>query len=219
MTEDTDYDVMVFDTYSPRDDADARNYDDWLAKVDSPLFNSLDMVAGYTCWKVVDAKGNRAPRGRGETEPFTHFGFFGLRDEAGFGAMMADPKAEAHVPVWVSEWSRYPDTEDMAMNFFFSFARRRASSEGSRTATALLVPFESETKSGVPGYTAWAERPEIVKDLTRMCRYESWIVEQRLQGDYGPNGLDIFYLDDAAQAEPVWQSAPDAVLGALIAGP
>lgn len=219
MTDDTDFDVMVFDTYSPRDDADARNYDAWLAAVDCPLFNSLGMVAAYTCWKVIDAKGNRAPRGRGESVPFTHFGFFGLYDEAGFGAMMSDPKAEAHVPVWVSQWSRYPETDDMATNFFFSFARRHIGPRGPKTKTILLVPFEKKADREVPGYQEWAEKPDIAAELAGAVRYESWVVEQQLQGDYGPSGLDVFYLQDTAQAEPIWQSTTNAVLGTLIAGP
>lgn len=213
-----DFDVMVFDTYSPRADAAARDYDEWLGDVDCPLFNSLDMVVGYFCWKVAKAKGERAPCARGSKDPYTYFGFFGLNDESGFEAMMSDPKAEAHVPVWVSQWSQYPDAVDMAENFFFSFARRRQRSPGTMTETVLVVPYDREvTESN--GYETWSGDVGAVSSFAQTVRYESWAVERQLQGDYAPNGLDLFFLDSADQAEAIWSLTPNAVLGTLVAGP
>lgn len=212
-----DYDVMVFDTYSPRADAQSRNYESWLAEVDSPLFNSLDMVSAYTCWKVVDAKGTRAHDRRGSDQPYTHFGFFGLQDDSGFDAMMSDPKALAHVPLWVADWSQKPDAEDMAENFFFSFARRVHHSLGQKTETVLLIPFAAGERG--PGYKTWAPQSDQVTALVDSVRYESWVVEKQLQGDYAPDGLDIFFLENSEQAKVIWGLTPDVVLGALIAGP
>ncbi|MDG2243302.1 MAG: hypothetical protein P8L66_07375 [Rhodospirillaceae bacterium] len=213
-----DFDVMVFDTYSPRSDAAARNYDQWLADVDCPLFNGLDMVAGYYCWKVAKAKGNRAPCARGSGKPYTYFGFFGLNDESGFEAMMSDPKAEAHVPVWVSQWSQHPDAADMAENFFFSFARKTQATPGQMTETALLVPYDRDTTES-SGYESWSNNVSAVSAFAETVRYESWVVERQLQGDYAPTGLDLFYLGDASQAETLWDLTPNAVLGTLVAGP
>lgn len=214
-----DFDVMVFDTYTPRSDAGARNYDQWLADVDCPLFNSLSMVAGYYCWKVADAKGDRAPSGRGANDPYTYFGFFGLNDESGFEAMMSDPKAEAHVPVWVSSWSRYPDAADMAENFFFSFARRRHFTPGQIAQSVLLVPYHRGESIDVPGYESWSADPAVVSAFAETVRYESWSVEKQLQGDYAPNGVDLFFVDSFEHAAPVWALTPTAVLGTLVAGP
>ncbi|NKB42749.1 MAG: hypothetical protein GKS03_00590 [Alphaproteobacteria bacterium] len=214
-----DFDVMVFDTYTPRSDASTRNYDQWLADVDCPLFNSLDMVAAYYCWKVADAKGDRAPCARGATDPYTYFGFFGLNDEAGFEAMMSDPKAEAHVPVWVSQWSQYPEAEDMAENFFFSFARRGQVTPGDMTQTVLVVPYTRDPSNETPGYESWSSDTDAVSALAQTVRYESWSVERQLQGDYAPNGLDLFFVDSLEQAKPAWDLTPNAVLGTLVAGP
>ena len=219
MNEQIDFDVMVFDTYSPRDDAASRNYDDWLAAVDCPLFNSLNMVAGYYCWKVDRAKGVRAPAAICTDQPYTYFGFFGLNDESGFGTMMTDPKAEAHVPVWVSEWSSYPDTDDMAENFFFSLAKRIHNTSGPRTGNVLVVPYEYVESDSQGTAYGWASNPEAAKALASQVRFESWVVKEQLQGQYAPNGLALFYLDDPSQASKVWDITSNAVLGTLIAGP
>jgi hypothetical protein len=219
MTNAQDFEVMVFDTYTPRSDSAARDYDQWLADVDCPLFNSLDMVAAYYCWKVADAKGDRAPCARGATDPYTYFGFFGLNDESGFEAMMSDPKAEAHVPVWVSQWSQFPEATDMAENFFFSFARRCHFTAGDIGQTVLVVPYYRDGPSETPGYETWSSKPDVVSAFAQTVRYESWHVERQLQGDYAPNGVDLFFVEDRTHASTVWDLTRNAVLGTLVAGP
>lgn len=214
-----DFDVMVFDTYTPRFDAEARDYDQWLADVDCPLFNSLEMVAGYYCWKVAEAKGDRAPCARGASDPYAYFGFFGLNDESGFEAMMSDPKAEAHVPVWVSQWSQRPEAADMAENFFFSFARRSHVTSGDIGQTVVVVPYHRGELIDAPGYESWSSNPGAIASFAETVRYESWTVEKQLQGDYTPNGLDLFFVDSFEHAAAVWDSTQTAVLGTLVAGP
>ena len=214
-----DFDVMVFDTYTPRPDAQARNYDQWLVDVDCPLFNSLDMIAAYTCWKVLKAKGNRANSARGSNDPYSYFSFFGLSDASGFEAMMADPKAEAHVPLWVSNWSRNPESADMAENFFFSFARLSHFKPGKMAECVVLVPYQCKAAIDGPGYEHWSSNSEAVSAFAETVRYESWVVEKQLQGDYAPNGVDLFFVESFDHANTVWDTAPTAVLGTLVAGP
>ena len=220
MTESTDFDVMVFDTYAPRADADARGYDEWLAKVDAPLFNSLSSVAGYYCWRVDSAIGNRVPYGVGAQEPYTYFGFFGLRSEGDFAAMMADPKAEAHVPIWVRDWSRHPEAKDLAENFFFSMAKRTYVWPGERTPWVVLIPHSG--RLGVqPGFRNWAEEQSYadVEALVRKGRYETWVVTATLQGAYDPPGVDLVYLSDPDGFDDLLPFVENAVLGRLVAEP
>lgn len=59
-------DAMVFLPYTPRADADARGYDDWLREVDNPFFNAVPGIVHYSNWKVV---------GLAKTAAFSHFDF------------------------------------------------------------------------------------------------------------------------------------------------
>ena len=220
MTKSNDFDLMVFDTYAPREDADARGYDEWLAKVDCPLFNSLSMVAGYYCWRVDSAVGDRVPYGAGASEPFTYFGFFGLHTPDDFASMMADPKALEHVPIWVRDWSRHPEAEDMAENFFFSMAKRIYVWPGERTPWIVLIPHEG-AGAAEPGFHSWASKEDRqdIEAIARTGRYETWRVTENLQGDYQPAGLDLLYLSDPDEFENILPFVDNAVLGRLVAEP
>lgn len=216
-----DFDMMVFDVYTIRSSADVALYEDWLNKVDVPVFSGRDMVAGYYCCKVLQAHGKLPAYAHDADEPFTHFGQIGLIGDNAYERMMADPHVQAHVPIWVSQWSVAPDAADMASNFSFNMAKRRYVSGGSRSRKLVLVLYDrSGISIGKSAIDYWAgQGASAVREAIGTNRYESWEITQNLLGTYGPNGVDVIYSDDDRVFDVVKLHASIAVQGAIVAGP
>jgi hypothetical protein len=217
----TDFDTMVFDVYRVRPDTDAAVYERWLNAVDVPVFADREMVAGYYCCKVIQTHGKLPAYSHDAEEAFTHFGQIGLVGDNAYGRMMTDPVIQAHVPVWISQWSVNPDATDMASNFSFNMAKRRYADGGSRTRKLVLVLYDRHGVSpGTQAIDHWAGAGALaVREAVGTNRYESWEIVENLLGHYGPNGVDIIYSDDDRVFDVVKLHASIAVQGMIVAGP
>ncbi|WP_428390755.1 hypothetical protein [Lichenicoccus sp.] len=92
---------MLFMSYTPRPDSDARGYEDWLRATDNPFFNDQPAIAHYSNWKLVD--------GAGAQNGFTHFDFMFLRTGASPGDLFGTPEVQQFVGGWTRHWGREPD--------------------------------------------------------------------------------------------------------------
>ena len=99
-------DIMVFLPYTPRADAEAQGYDEWLRRVDNPFFNSIPGIAHYSNWKVTGG----APAG------FTHFDFMYL-DPALAGQVWTNETLLDFAAGWTEQWGREPQAADLSVNY------------------------------------------------------------------------------------------------------
>jgi len=91
---------------TPREDARERGYEDWLRTVDNPFFNSQPGIAGYTNFKVLEAK-------IGAVE-FTDFDLVYIDEDRAFeDIFVRNPQAAEFAQGWVAQWGRAPEAQDM----------------------------------------------------------------------------------------------------------
>lgn len=110
-------DIMVFLPYTPRADAEARGYDEWLRRVDNPFFNSIPGIAHYSNWKVTGgAPDSNWKVTGGAPAGFTHFDFMyldpALADQVWTNETLLDFAAG-----WTEQWGREPQATDLSVNY------------------------------------------------------------------------------------------------------
>ncbi len=205
---------MVLDTYKPRDGALAGGYERWLQEIDCPLLNRIPGMASYSCWSVQRSWGNLAPFGRDETEPFSHFGFFGTRQRDDIDRFFAEPEWVEHAPTWVERWSRYPEAlDDLARNFCFSISKRVHSNSLDRTSRVLFFPrTEAGSAADAGERIANSDRP-------RELRLEHWQITENMVGNLGYSSFDLIYLSDDEDVDALVPDGQVAAEGTLIVGP
>lgn len=204
-----DYDWMVFDTYKPRPGATQDGYEQWMHEVDCPLINAIPGMASYSCWRIDESHGEIAPFARGQTDPFTHFGLFGVRELADIQVFFDNPRWIEHGPVWIEQWSVFPEAgDDLARNFCFTLFKRTANNARPRSARVLLVPF-----------TAADEQPLDTALLERALRVERWEVVERMVGELPYTAFLLVYLDDSEDSGALKQPYSVSAEANLITAP
>lgn len=122
--------TMLFLPYSPRGDADARGYDDWLRQVDNPFFNTRPGIRHYSNWKVIDGA---AAHG------FTHFDFLLLDEGFASARVWEDAPLAAFAADWVRAWGADPDGE-AAANYHCYEARLEGGDAGTWAERVAIDP-------------------------------------------------------------------------------
>jgi hypothetical protein len=110
---------------TPRSDARARGYEDWLRTVDNPFFNSQPGIAGYSNFKVVEAK-------CGSVE-YSDFDLVYIDEDKSFeDIFIGNAEAQQFARDWVTQWGQAPDDPDLAsgVNFRACVAEVVASPDG-----------------------------------------------------------------------------------------
>lgn len=123
-----DPDYMLLLPYTPREDSDARGYDDWLREVDNPFFNQVPGVVHYTNWRI---------RNVSPAVPYTHFDFLRIETPESAEQIWGDADLSEFAANWTKTWGRYPDASeaDMHLNYHVYLCRRLS---GHRPATCLV---------------------------------------------------------------------------------
>ncbi len=204
-----DYDWMVFDTYRPRPGATEAGYEQWMREVDCPLINSIPGMASYSCWRIDRTQGVLAPFARGQSEPFTHFGFFGARERADIQRFFGNPRWIEHGPTWIRLWSCFPEAgDDTARNFCFTLFKRAASNGRPRSTRVLLLPF-----------TAQDDRSLDAALLERALRVERWERVEHVVGELPYTAFHLLYLDGTEDSAALMRGYAVSAEGNLIAAP
>jgi hypothetical protein len=151
MTAYGDCDIMVLLPYTPRADAAARGYDDWLRSVDNPFFNAVRGIAHYSNWKV-----DRVLWG---TVGFTHFDYMRL-DPAYADEVWSNPAVTEFAANWTRTWGAEPDAADLSVNYH-SYRLRRVSGRAA-FARATLLGIGAGVTAGGDGDELWVvEQPMV----------------------------------------------------------
>lgn len=109
--------IMVLLPYTPRPDADARGYDDWLREVDNPFFNAVPGIVHYSNWKV-----------SGPVAGFSHFDFMFLDPSLADG-VWSNPAVVDFAAGWTRQWGTAPDAADLSVNYH-SYLMRHVTGRG-----------------------------------------------------------------------------------------
>jgi hypothetical protein len=142
---------MLFLPYTPRDDADARGYDDWLRSVDAPFFNSVPGIAHYSNWKVAEVLTG--------TVPFTHFDFLLL--EGPSAQVWANTRLQDFAAGWLAKWGRDPSNADLSVNYHTYMADRWLGQAPSRAGT-LLLGLDPDVQAVPANAEVWRIREAVV---------------------------------------------------------
>jgi hypothetical protein len=158
MTAFGDCDIMVLLPYTPRADANARGYEDWLRAVDNPFFNSVKGIAHYINWRV-----DRVLWG---TVGFTHFDYMRLDPEHA-DAVWTNPAVIEFAAGWVRSWGVEPDAADASVNYH-SYRLRRVAGRAPGFARTTVLGIGADPK-GLAGDELWAVDHPLVGTPPTAC--------------------------------------------------
>lgn len=142
---------MLFLPYTPRDDADARGYDDWLRCVDAPFFNSVPGVAHYSNWKVAEVLTGSVP--------FTHFDFLLL--DGAVEQVWGNARLQDFAAGWLDKWGRDPANADLSVNYHTYLADRWLGCAPARSGTVLLG-LEPDVQAVPATAEVWRVRTAVI---------------------------------------------------------
>ena len=94
--------TMFVLTYTPRADAQAHGYEDWLREIDNPFFNSdevPELISSSNWLRTRDLVG---------TEWWTDFDLMFIDGPDGFDKLLANPKSAAFATNWATAWGNRP---------------------------------------------------------------------------------------------------------------
>lgn len=111
--------TLVLITYTPRDDAQERGFEDWLREDGSPTLNALPGVVGHSSWRISEPAFG--------TPDYTHFDVLFVEGRAQVSALLSDPAVRAFADGWVEQWGREPGG-DLGDNFRLCVCQQIATS-------------------------------------------------------------------------------------------
>lgn len=139
---------MIIIIYAIRPDAVAREYEDWLRRVDCPFFNAAPGVAQYVNWKVVG--------GRNLFAPHPYFDFLVMDGIESFDAVWLDPKLNAFRRKWRELWGATAVHDDAYAPTYL--CRRVVRAEMAWTGNVAMLPCGVDDR--LAGCDTWRiERP------------------------------------------------------------
>lgn len=118
---------MIVLTYVIRSDADKRGYNPWLRKIDNPFFNSIEKIAEYENWKLIDDG----------KESWTHFDLLHPAKGIASQEVFQDPVVAEFAANWSRLWGVYPDAQDQSVNYQIHILERVR--QGQRLRGGLLA--------------------------------------------------------------------------------
>jgi hypothetical protein len=125
--------TMLLLTYTPRSDAEAREYNQWLREIDNPFFNAVPWIVVYTNWKIVAQHVG--------TVPFTHFDTMLVEDEAAVERIWSNSEVQRFADGWRELWALNPGADEMSPNYQVAICREIASGDSDlRTRHAIFIP-------------------------------------------------------------------------------
>lgn len=191
-------DTMLLLTYTPRSDADARDYDGWLREVDNPFFNNVPGIVEYTNWKVTADKVGRVP--------FSHFDTMLIDGPEAVETVWADPDVLAFADGWRETWALNPDGEDLSVNYQVALCRQTSGGTGDRRSPhVIFIPHIRA--ADVPGrdYDAYLRDVDVpfFNAQPPVVHYSNWRVVSPVLGRMWFTDFDLMFVDDQGGFERV----------------
>jgi hypothetical protein len=144
-------DTMFLLPYTPRADADARGYDEWIQSIDNPFFNSVDGISHYSNWKVRDVLVGSVP--------FTHFDFMFV-DRERQAKIWSNEAVAAFANGWTEKWGVDPGNADLSVNYHvYKLAHREGPVVFDREH--VLVVFEPASPRGADA-SSWSVEESVL---------------------------------------------------------
>jgi hypothetical protein len=183
-------DAMIIIVYAIRSDAVAKEYEDWVRRVDCPFFNAAPGIAQYVNWKVAG--------GRNVFAPQPYFDFVVMDGIESFDAVWLDPKLNAFRRKWRELWGVTAVHDDGAHAPTY-LCRRVMRAEMAWTPHVALQPCRADD---------------------RRAGWDTWRIERPLRGPPPPFAAFHFrYLSGADEFARLGIAPDSTVLGSCIAAP
>lgn len=231
--------LMLQIVYTPREDANARGYEDWLREVDAPFFNSVEGILHYSNWKIIDSPVGECP--------FTHFDLMFIEPGSiGSDKIFANPVVAEFASGWNDLWGTAPDGSfaDSGVEVY----RCRLIAEPAVTTRTNHVAFITNTPRADAherGYDDWLREVDnpFLNSVPEILSYSNWRIDAADVGEIrytdfdlmdiaGPDGWDAMVANEDMRDFALgwvkeWGQAPDGEMaenfqvnvGELIASP
>ena len=184
--------TMFVLTYTPRADAAAHGYEDWLRAVDNPFFNAQPRIVRYENWKVHSNKNGVAS--------FQYLDLMYLEDEATIEKLTASKDFQAFAQGWSEQWGRVPQAIDQQVNYHILFCEELA---GQRTAErsewAIFLPYKRADDASARGYEPYLrdiDNPFFNSDeVPELVSSSNWLRTRDLVGTEWWTDFDLMFID------------------------
>jgi hypothetical protein len=124
---------MLLLTYTPRSDAEARDYNRWLREIDNPSSTPCP-GSSSTNWKIVAQHVG--------TVPFTHFDTMLVEDEVAVERIWSNSEVQRFADGWRELWALNPGADEMSPNYQVAICREIASGDADLRTRNLHAALE-----------------------------------------------------------------------------
>lgn len=184
--------LMFVLTYTPRADADAHGYEDWLRAVDNPFFNSQPGIVRYENWKVHANKNGVAA--------FTYLDLMYIEDEAAIEKVWTNPALLDFAQQWTEKWGRVPQAVDQQVNYHVVLCEELAGQKlGVRSEWAIFLPYVRQEGAAERGYDAYlreVDNPFFNSDqVPELATSSNWVRKRDIVGTEWWTDFDLMFVD------------------------
>ena len=184
--------LMFVLTYTPRADADAHGYEDWLRAVDNPFFNSQPGIVRYENWKV--------HRNINGVASFQYVDFMHIESEASIEQIWTNPAILDFAQKWTEKWGRVPQAVDQQVNYHVVLCEEIAGNKfPTRTEWAALIPYVRQDDASARGYEEYVreiDNPFFNSDeVPELLTSSNWLRTKDIVGTEWWTDFDLMFFD------------------------
>ena len=154
--------AMLLLTYTPRLDANIKEYEDWLRKVDNPFFNNINGISHYTNWKIINKNNNIK---------FTYFDFLAFDDINSFDSVWHSKEVIDFTSNWRVMWGKDPNNEDLSLNAMV-YLLERVCHRSLNINKNISIEFLSTAKKAENKNQVW----KLKKSLRKEAFFKHFII-------------------------------------------
>ena len=185
-------DTMFFLTYTPRADAGALGYEDWLRAVDNPFFNAVPGIVRYENWKIHANKSG--------VQSFTYFDLMYIEGEAAIEKIWGNPAVAAFVEEWSEQWGRDPRAVDQQVNYHIVLCKELAGQRFDvRSEWAIFLAYVRAPDAAARGYEAYlrdVDNPFFNSDeVPELTTSSNWWRTSDVVGTEWWTDFDLMFVD------------------------
>jgi hypothetical protein len=184
--------MMFVLTYTPRADADAHGYEDWLRAVDNPFFNAQPGIVRYENWKVHANKNGVAS--------FTYLDLMYIEDEAAIEKIWTNPALLDFAQKWTEKWGRVPQAVDQQVNYHVVLCEELAGQRYDvRSEWAIFLPYVRQDGAADRGYDTYlreVDNPFFNSDeVPELTCSSNWLRTRDIVGTEWWTDFDLMFVN------------------------
>lgn len=184
--------LMFVLTYTPRADAAAQGYDDWLRAVDNPFFNAQPGIVRYENWKVHANKNGVAS--------FTYLDLMYIEGEQVVEQIWGNPAIADFAQQWTDKWGRVPQAVDQQVNYHIVQCTELAGQKfATRSEWAIFLPYARPDDAAERGYHPYLreiDNPFFNSDeVPELLTSSNWLRTRDIVGTEWWTDFDLMFIE------------------------